>query len=250
MKNMNEDVYAKWLNEFNATIDSPTPRRTTTPLRRCVYKFPTRAGEAALSHETLGEILDALLRLRHSRCAARLETEVSLMDIFTSFVMCLGADDEQNDLVGESNPDSPSSARDELSSNLEVCRLLGEYAFEAVKDKPKGETKTSLRVGAAFELLAELLLKKGLEELFSKIADYARNMIRKGSGESLVGAVTFVDLYYVSFKEVATPEDFIEELSQLERRTKNRKVAFTVNDTLVEIGAISKLAALDRMERF
>ncbi|MFT5404494.1 MAG: hypothetical protein ACI9DF_003337 [Verrucomicrobiales bacterium] len=245
---MKQISYEQWVKNLNEIIDSPAPRRTTMPLRQCEHSLPYRRLERVPAPEVLEEILAALLRLRHSRCAGRLEFEVGVMRHFWMLVMDLVFFDDPN-VEGELIPDFKPPTQEVVHRNLTIMRLLADYAFEAVKDQPKKEKKTSQRIRAAFELLEELVRRKELGGLLQETVNYARIMIRQDDNESLPAAITLVDLFYVT-REIASPKDFIKELNALEERTQHESVAFAVNNTLVEIGEIDELAALDRMEYF
>ena len=76
--------------------------------------------------------------------------------------------DDPNGVEGELIPDFKPPTQEMIHRNLMIFRLLGDYAFEAVKDLPRKEKKTSERVRMAFELLEELVRRKELEALLQE----------------------------------------------------------------------------------
>jgi len=218
-------------------------------LYRCQCEWPFRFRGEIPSAEVWGEILEAFVELRHSACYGRVDAEAQLMERLCWVIREIVFFDDPRDHEGGLLPNFREPSEEDRVRNLAIFQQAASYAVVALRDKRKRETKTELRVEAAFKILGDLAYRTELASELKEACDFAWELIRREDDPAARAAISFVDFYYGRNDLDFSPE-LLADLKALEARTRNEDVVYKINDLLIDLGESDEFAAMDRMDEW
>lgn len=240
-------IWREWLVGFRKVIESKTPRKVYMDLYQCELDWPRCPNEIVPDAEVFGEILEALVQLRHSRCYGRVGAEAGLIRRLSWVINDIVFFDNPRDHEGDLFTDYEEPSGELRARNLSIFKQSAEYAVTALRDKGKRERKTEERVLAAFDLLKNLSYRGELSAEMEEGFVFAREVIYREDDPSARAAVGFLDSYHIR-RDLEFSSEVLSELKALEGRSRNEDVVFKINDVLIEIGESNEFAAMDRMD--
>lgn len=235
--------FESWLADVDKCLDHPAPAVDDSPLGGLAFSFYRISDQVPQDIERVQKLIAVLKKLREAKGSGRGVFERRVMENLIYLAVTACGDLRRSGLKRmplSADPDTiPAEQRPPFVFLQELCRYAVDcLAFSRPRDSLAGQRRS-----AALETLASSL---DIFEPPDSVLDTVRDILKKGRGNDVRGALVFCEAYYE--RSGGVPEEMEKLLLRFVGKTDSRGLAAGALNVLVESGNISEFEALDYID--